>query len=589
MSFDPGKRAALARVKRYFSPHRNGVIVAIAAFVLSSLTEPLIPKLLQIALDDGFVAQPSFPLWMVPVALIGLFLVRGVFTFAGSYMLSRTTSRAVEDMRRDLAGALLRADASVYSRFTPGLAVSKIVSDPLNIANQFSGAMITLLRDGTTALALLGYLFWVNWQLTALSLVVLPVLAVSVRAVHKRFLRVKNANYQAQTRLVAVVDDIARSWRVIRTFGAVPFERQRFDAGAKEVQRTTMKAAATSALMTPLSQTIASVGVALIVTLAMYQGRSGAATVGSFAAYVAALLLLVSRTRHLTDLSQPIVGALVVARGCFELLDVPEEPDEGNAGHEHARGEIVLDGLTVRYANAEQPALDGASLQVAPGSTVALVGSSGAGKTTIVNTLLGFVAPTAGRIELDGVAVPEWRKALLRRQFAVVSQDIVLFDASIADNVVYAAPFDAARLEECLRAAALWELVQSLPRGVDEPIGVNGALLSGGQRQRLAIARALYKDAPIWIFDEATSALDTESERAIQQALERWHGRKTMILIAHRLSTVRHADAIYVLDEGRVVESGSHDELMARRGRYARSVALQGAGQAETVDGSREG
>ena len=583
MAADPSQRATLARLKRYFWPHRSGVVVSIAAFALASATEPMIPKLMQIALDDGFVAQPSFSLWMVPVALIGLFLVRGLLSFVGSYSLGRSTSRAVLDIRHELAAALLRADAAVFSRFPPGLAVSKVINDPLNIANQFSGAAMTLLRDGTTALALLAYLFWVNWQLTALSLAVVPLLAVSVRAVHKRILRVNHANYEAQNRLVSVVDDLARSWRVIRSFGAVDFEQARFDRGAKEVQRTTMKTAAASALMTPISQTIASIGVALIVTLAMHQGRTGAATVGSFAAYVAALLLLVSRTRHLTDISQPIIGALVVARGCFELLDAPEEPDRGTAGVEHARGEIVLDALTVSYPDAERPALDGLTLRVAPGSTVALVGASGAGKTTVVNALLGFTAPSSGRIELDGIAVPEWRKALLRRQFAVVSQDIVLFDASIAANVVYAAPRDEARLNECLRAAALSDLVSSLPGGVEATIGVNGARLSGGQRQRLAIARALYKDAPIWIFDEATSALDTESERAIQQALVRWHGQKTMVLIAHRLSTIRHADAIFVLEDGRVVECGSHDELVAANGRYARSVAMQGGAEHDAV------
>ncbi|OYV00775.1 MAG: lipid A export permease/ATP-binding protein MsbA [Burkholderiales bacterium PBB5] len=534
--------ATAKRLNRYFWPHRVGVFVSIVAFLLASATEPMIPGLLKTALDKGFLAQPAFPLWMVPVALIGLFVLRGVFGFIGTYMLNRSTSKAVLDLRHDLASAVLRADASVFAHVTPGIVVNKVIGDPQNIANLMGGAMITVLRDGTTAVALLGYLFWMNWQLTALSLITVPLLSLGVRQVHKRVQQVGHAAYEAQNRLVGVVDALAAS-----------------------------------ALMTPMSQLAASVGVAAIVTLALYQAQHDGSTVGSFAAYVTALLLLVSKTRHLTDVSQPIIGALITARASFELLDSPAEPDHGTRTMDRARGEIVFDGVTVSYADADRPALNALSFTVAPGTTAALVGSSGAGKTTVVNALLGFATPDAGALLIDGVPVAELRKTDLRRQFAVGSQDIVLFDASIADNVIYAQPRDLARVETCLRAAALWDHVASLPAGIDTPIGVNGSKLSGGQRQRLAIARALYKDAPVWILDEATSALDTESERAIQQALAQWHGHKTMLVIAHRLSTIRDADAIYVMEDGRVAEAGTHTALLARGGRYAGMVNAQRA------------
>lgn len=563
------------RLNRYFWPHRNGLIVAMVAFLLGAATEPLIPLLLQTALDKGFLAKPAFPLWMVPVSLIGLFAARGALSFIGTYALNRSTSRAALGLRLELADAVLRADAGFFNRVTPGIVVAKVVNDPQNIAGMLGGSMITVLRDGTTAIALLIYLFWLNWQLTALSLITVPILVFGVRKVHKRMMLMASGSYDAQMGLVGVVDDLARAWRVIRTFDAGTFESGRFERQARVAQRMALKAVSAAALMTPVSQLASSIGVAAIVTLALYQAQTNGSTVGAFAGYVAALLLLVSKTRHLTDVSQPVVAALMTSRACFEILDTPAEPDLGQRTMGRARGEIVFDKVTVSYAGADRPALSGFSLHIGAGQTMALVGTSGAGKSTVVNTLLGFATPDSGALMLDGVPVAELRKSELRRQFAVVSQDIVLFDASIADNVIYAQPRDLARVEECLRAAALWDHVASLPEGMQTAIGVNGSRLSGGQRQRLAIARALYKDAPIWILDEATSALDTESERAIQHALDQWHGQKTMIVIAHRLSTIRDADAIYVLEDGCVIESGTNQELLAMGGRFAAMVKAQ--------------
>jgi len=578
MSQPPTDREPLSATARrlavYLKPHGRGVVLTILAYIGAACTEPLIPQLLKTVLGEGFKAN-SFSVWWVPVVLIGLFAARGLFSFLGQYLLNWTVSRTVFDLRAALLNALLKADARIYTSLQPGTAVTKVVNDPQQIVAQLGGALITLLRDGLPALAMLGYLLWLNWQLTLLSMITTPVMAVVVKRVNARVRRMGSWAYDAQLRLVNKVDDLTRAWRVVRSFDAADHEREQFAARAREVQRATLKTAAANALTQPVSQLIASIGLSVILSLALLQARQNQSGVGEFAAFIAALLLLTSRLRHLSELAQPITNALITAQGSLSLLDIPAENDRGSRALAECRGEIALQAVTLRYPGAEQPALDALDLRFAAGQTTALVGASGSGKSSIVNLLLGFAEPDEGQVLLDGAPINEFTRASLRRQFAVVSQDIVLFDASVADNIAYAQPRDAARLEQALRAAHLWDFVQTLPEGLDTTVGANGSKLSGGQRQRLAIARALYKDAPIWVLDEATSALDTESERAVQQAIEAWQGRKTLIVIAHRLSTIRSADCIHVLQQGRVLESGSHAELVARDGAYAAMVQAQ--------------
>lgn len=562
------------RLAQYVKPYRLGLFLTLLAYIGAAATEPMIPALINTALSDGFKPD-AFAIFWVPVVLIGLYILRGVFSFLGQYLFHWTLSRSVMDFRAALLEALLRADARVFTSLQPGTAVTKVVNDPQQIMQLFGTTLIALFRDGLPAIAILGYLIFLNWQLTLLSLVTTPVMVLVMRKVNQRVRKMGTRTYDAQLDLVNKVDDITRAWKVVRSFDAAEHEREQFAHKAREVQRSALKTSAAAAMAQPLSQLIASVGLSLIVSIALLQSRQNQTGVGDFAAFVAGLLLLTSRLRHLSDLAQPITNALVIARGCLGLMDMPAEPDRGQRELKDVRGEIGIADVRLQYPGAERPALNGLSLGFESGKTTALVGASGAGKSSIIHLLLGFGSPDAGRIALDGVDIEELKKANLRRQFAVVSQDIVLFDDSIAANIAYAQPRDPARLEQALRAAHLWDFVQTLPEGVDTVVGANGSKLSGGQRQRLAIARALYKEAPIWVFDEATSALDTESERAVQQALEQWQGRKTLIVIAHRLSTIRAADRIHVLGAGRLVESGSHAELLAADGAYAAMVRAQ--------------
>lgn len=563
------------RLGQYIYPHRWGALLTVLAYIGAAATEPMIPKLIGYAFGEGFT-KDAFPLWMVPIVLIGLYLLRGLFGFAGQYLFNWTVTRSVMDFRAALVNALLRLDAQVYTRMQPGTAVSKVVNDPQQILQLVGDVGLSVLRDGLPALAMLSYLFYLNWQLTLLSLVVTPLMALVMKQVNRRMRLMATRSYDSQLVLVNKVDDITRAWRVVRQFGAAEHERERFAAMSQEVRRNNLKTATAGALAQPISQLVASVGLSFIICVALWQARASGSGVQAFAEFVAALLLLTSRLRHLSDLSAPMTRAMVIARGCFELMDAPKEADAGTQELPGpAEGQIAMEAVSLTYPGANQPALDGLSLVFPAGRTTALVGASGAGKSSIINLLLGFGHPDAGRITLDGEDVEALTRLSLRRQFAVVSQDIVLFDDSVANNIAYAQPRDETRLEAALRAAHLWDFVHTLPEGLETHVGANGSKLSGGQRQRLAIARALYKDAPIWIFDEATSALDTESERAVQQALGLWAGRKTLIVIAHRLSTIRDADAIHVLGAGKLVETGTHAELLARDGAYAAMVRAQ--------------
>jgi len=561
----------LQRILPYFSPSWGYALLAVLASIGAAATEPLIPALFKPLLDQGF--QPDgFPLWMIPVALVLLFLLRGTAHFVGQYALTRIANDGVERLRNELFARLTRADLGLFSRQSASSLSNALVYEVQSGATMLVGAFTDVLRDGFTLIALLGYLFWLNWQLTLLVLTVVPALAWIMKKLSSRLYRLTRESQLATDDLAYVVEENVLAHRVVRLHAAQDGQISRFASLGQRLRRLALKSTVAAAAMTPLTQLISALGLSLVVVLALVQSRNGinGATVGSFVAFITAMLMLISPIRKLADVFNPVTRGLAGLERGLELMgDTPPE-SSGNHHGERVQGRIEWQNVSLRFKPDVAPALDGVSLCVQPGEVVALVGSSGAGKTTLVQTLPRFAQPSEGQVLLDGVALAEWSLQALRQQIAMVSQDVVMLNDSVAANVALGQAEDRARVQACLEAANLWGHVSQLPQGMDSLIGHNASQLSGGQRQRLAIARALYKEAPILILDEATSALDNESERLVQEALQRLMRGRTTLIVAHRLSTIEHADRVIVMERGRIVEQGTPAQLLAAGGAYSR-------------------
>ncbi len=564
----------LARLLPYLKSSRRGLAAAAAGSLLMALTEPMIPAFLSYLLDDGFQAQ-ALPLWAVPAAIISLFALRSAAGFVAQYGLSWTAQRAVQQLRCQMFDALLHTDSRLYARHNASGLTNTLVYEAQSGVQLLVGALLNLVRDSLTLVALVGYLLWLNWQLTLFVAVLFPAVGFVMRVIGRRLHTIHVAGQQATDALAYVVEENVLAWRIVRLHGAAARQAGRFRSAADLVRRLAMKAVVAGASMTPITQMLAAVALSAVIVLALWQARSGDASVGDFVAFITAMLMLVAPIKHLSDVMAPITrGLAAVERGLDLLRDSPPETS-GRLALPRARGELTLVDVGLRYKGEGPPALEAVSVTVHAGETVALVGPSGAGKSTLAHLLPRFIEPSSGHIELDGVPLADWEVNALRRQFAFVSQDVVLFNDTVAANVSLGAPATPEQLRDALRGAHLLDFVDALPQGLDTVVGHNGSQLSGGQRQRLAIARAIFKDAPILILDEATSALDSESERAVQLALETLMQGRTSIVIAHRLSTIEHADRVLALEAGRLVEQGSHAELLATGGLYARLHAMQ--------------
>ncbi len=544
------------------------VIVAAGDTVMAYMVLPIVQKLQHP--DPAMTIQ-------LPVAVVGVFLLRGVGSYISEYGMAWTGHRVVFDLRRRMVDRLLSLPTPFYDSQSSGRLISKFTFDAYQLAAATSSAITTAVRSTLTIAGTLGLLFWLDWQRTMIFIVVLPLVAFTIRYFSRRLRRVAR-DVQKRTGLIThVLEEIIGAERVVKIFGGYDYERARAVAGANKLRQSMSKQSSTDAAGAPLLQFVAACVVGLIVYLVLKQSETGGFDAPRFAAYVVGLLTLLDRLRAMSGVNANIQRGLAAAESIFGLLDEKPEADHGKVEVERVRGELAFEHVSVRYANAERDALIDVNFKIAPGQSVALVGPSGSGKTSLVNLIPRFYEPSAGRILLDGHDLDELTLANLRSHLALVSQDVTLFNDTVAANIAYGAMAGASRasVEQAALAAHALDFIKELPDGFDTMVGENGLRLSGGQRQRLAIARAMLKNAPILILDEATSALDSESERHVQAAMDTLMRGRTTIVIAHRLSTIERADRIVVLDAGRVVEQGSHRELIARDGLYAKLHRIQ--------------
>jgi len=558
----------LKRAGKYFSNPKSAWLATILSVIIMSLTEPLVPALLKPLLDEGFKGG-QIRIWLVPLCILGLFGIRGVCAFTGQVTLAKVANQGLYGLRRSMFSRLQDAHPSLFRLQTSSALGNTLVYEVQSGAYMMVNSILSVTRDSLTLLALIGYLLYLNWKLSLIVAFLFPSVAWLMKAMTKRLFKLTTSNQQATDELAYVVEENALAFREIRLYGAQKSQIDRFSKLGETLERLAMKSTIASSALTPLTQMMSAVALSAVISVALLQSSESGTTVGEFAAFVTAMLMLVAPIKHLSEVAGPITRGLAALERGIDLIENTPIETGGTHTSVRAKGELTLRGVSVQYAPELSPALQNISLSISCGETVALVGSSGSGKTTLASLLPRILDANSGDVLLDGVNVKEWDLTNLRSQFAMVSQNVIVLNDTLAKNVALGQEVNNQRVRECLISANLQAYYESLPEQENTLVGHNASQLSGGQRQRLALARALYKDAPILILDEATSALDNESESLVQHALSRLQKDRTTIVIAHRLSTIEHAQRILVMDQGRIIESGTHKELIEKSGAYA--------------------
>ncbi len=570
---DQSLMVRLKRVASYFVLPRFAWVVLALAVIVGALLEPAIPALMKPLLDDGFKGQ-KIALWMVPAAVISLFTLRSAASYLSDVALAKIVQTSLQNLREKMFNAISAAELDLYRKQPATALANTVVYEATSGAVLLMQSVTTVVKDSLSVLALSGYLLYLNWQLTLIVVTIFPCVALCMRALSKRVYKLTKQSQTAVDNLAYTVEEAVLAHKEIRIQGAVQQQQERFRGINVLLQRLAMKSAVAGSAVAPITNVLGAVALSAVITIAMVQSQGSALSAGGFVAFITAMLMLIAPIKHLSEVTSTITRGIVAAERAIALVETVAPEVGGTHASQRSTGAIEFKDLGVVYPDAETPALIGINLSIRPGQFIALVGLSGSGKTSLVNLLPRFVDCSSGHVYLDGVELREWDLNSLRQQFAMVGQHVVMLSDSVLNNVVMGQPVDRQRAHECIKSANLSELVAALPDGMDTVLGHNASALSGGERQRLAIARALYKDAPILILDEATSALDPDTDKLVQGALRVAMADRTTIAIAHRLSTIRDADWIVVLQNGRISQQGTHAQLSAQGGAYQDFVNL---------------
>lgn len=557
-------------------PYRTGLTVAAVALVFNAGGDALMLSLLK-PLLDGFGKTDSRVLLWMPLVVIGLMIMRGITSYISTYCISWVSGMVVMQMRRRLFGHMMRMPVAFFDQQSTGTLLSRITYDSEQVASSSSGALVTVVREGASIIGLFIVMFYNSWQLSLILIVLAPIVAFTIRMVSKRFRNISKNMQNTMGQVTTSAEQMLKGHKEVLIFGGQQVETERFNKVSNRMRQQGMKLVSASSISDPIIQLIASLALAFVLFAASFPSVMETLTAGTITVVFSSMIALMRPLKSLTNVNAQFQRGMAACQTLFSILDMEQEKDSGTRQIERAKGDIEFRNVTFYYPGRDTPALRDINLSISEGKTVALVGRSGSGKSTIANLLTRFYDIQEGQILMDGHDLREYTLASLRDQVALVSQNVHLFNDTIANNIAYAREerYSREEIEKAARMAYATDFIDKMEKGLDTVIGENGVMLSGGQRQRIAIARALLRDCPILILDEATSALDTESERAIQSALDELQKNRTSLVIAHRLSTIEKADEILVVEDGRIVERGQHAELIEQKGAYAQLHRMQ--------------
>ncbi|MGG7667276.1 lipid A ABC transporter ATP-binding protein/permease MsbA [Yersinia sp. J1] len=559
------------------APFKTGLIAAAIALILNAASDTFMLSLLKPLLDDGFGKSNSSILMWMPLAIIGLMLVRGISGFISSYCISWVSGKVVMHMRRRLFSHMMGMPVSFFDQQSTGTLLSRITYDSEQVASSSSSALITVVREGASIIGLFIMMFYYSWQLSLILIVIAPIVSIAIRMVSKRFRNISKNMQSTMGQVTTSAEQMLKGHKEVLIFGGQKVETERFDTVSNRMRQQGMKMVSASSISDPIIQLIASFALAFVLYAASFPSVMETLTAGTITVVFSSMIALMRPLKSLTNVNAQFQRGMAACQTLFSILDMEQEKDDGKLEIDRVNGDIDFRNVTFKYPGKETPALIDINMHIEAGKTVALVGRSGSGKSTIANLITRFYDVSSGSILMDGHDLREYKLSSLRNQVALVSQNVHLFNDTVANNIAYARDeqYTRAEIEKAARMAYAMDFIEKMDNGLDTVIGENGVMLSGGQRQRIAIARALLRDCPILILDEATSALDTESERAIQAALDELQKNRTSLVIAHRLSTIEKADEILVIEDGRIIERGEHSELLARQGAYAQLSRMQ--------------